>query len=66
MLTYGQLLEKLYELTPEQLTQTVTVFNLDNMETFGMLGADITGQEHEQDLRPERDVLDSGHFYLFG
>ena len=66
MLTYGQLLEKLYELTPEQLTQTVTVYNLDNMETFGMLGADITGQEDEQDLRPERDVLDLGHFYLFG
>ena len=66
MLTYAQLLEKLYKLTPEQLGQTVTVFNLDNMETFGMLGADTTGQEHEQDLRPEEGVLDLGHFYLFG
>ena len=66
MLTYAQLLEQLQKLTPEQLAQTVTVYNLDNDETFGMLGADVTGQEDEQDLRPERDVLDLGHFYLFG
>ena len=66
MLTYAQLLDQLQTLTPEQLAQTVTVYNLDNMETFGMLGADTTGQEDEQDLRPERDVLDEGHFYLFG
>ena len=66
MLTYGQLLERLYELTPEQLQQTVTVYNLDNDETFGMLDTDTAGQEHPQDVRPEQDVLDAGHFYLIG
>lgn len=66
MLTYAQLLERLQTLNAEQLQQTVTVYNLDNDETFGMLDTDVAGQEHPQDLRPEQDVLDRGHFYLIG
>lgn len=66
MLTYGQLLERLYELTPEQLQQTVTVYSMDSDETFGMLDTDVVGQEDPQDVRPEGDVLDQGHFYLVG
>ena len=66
MLTYGQLLERLQTLTAEQLQQTVTVYNLDTDETFGMLDTDVVGQEHPQDIRPEQDVLDRGHFYLIG
>ena len=66
MLTYAQLLERLQTLTAEQLQQTVTVYNLDSDETFGMLDTDVAGQEHLQDVRPEQDVLDAGHFYLIG
>ena len=63
-MTYADLLATLQTLTPEQLAQDVTVFDMDNEETYALNDSDITGQEDEQTIRPESDVLDPGHFYL--
>ena len=63
-MTYADLLAKLQTLTPAQLGQDVTVFDTDNEETYSLHDSDITGQEDEQTIRPESDVLDLGHFYL--
>lgn len=63
-LTYGQLLDKLKTLTPEQLNQDVTFYDANNDEVHALTFCDITGQEEPHDVRPASDVLDDGHFYL--
>lgn len=63
-MTYGDLLKHLHELSPEQLRMTVTVYDANDDETFGIGGFAITGQEDEQDCRPEEDILDSDHPYM--
>lgn len=65
MLTYQKLLNILQALPEEQLNQTVTIFNVETSDCWGINGLDITGEENEQDSRPEEDVLDNGHVYLW-
>ncbi len=55
IMTYGELLAKLYEMSPVQLQQTVTVLNDSTEEYYGVESFEIT--EHD-------DVLDSYHGLL--
>lgn len=52
-MTYGELLEQLYELSPQQLNQTVTVYSGDEY-----LPVSETG------IAADDDVLDEDHFVL--
>lgn len=56
-MTYGELLAQLYELSPEQLKQDVTVYLSDIDETYpGELRFNT-----EEDMGETLDTLDEGH-----
>ena len=57
-MTYGELLAWLYELSPEQLKQDVTVYMSDIDETIPLIGAKFNTEE---DMGEELDTLDPGH-----
>jgi hypothetical protein len=63
-LTYQNMLDHLLKLSPEQLKMNATVYDADNDELHPVNCFAITGQEDEQDVRPEDDVLDDQHPYL--
>lgn len=63
-LTYRQLLNKLMTLSEEQLNQNVCMYDGNNDEVIPLTFSDIVGQEDEQNVRPDSDILDEGHFYL--
>lgn len=60
---YRDLLKRLQGLTDEQLNQDVTVYDMDNDETYALGDCDVVGEEGEQVVGPD-GVLDDGHFYL--
>lgn len=62
-MTYADLLQRLQTLTPEQLQQDVTVYDMDDEETYALNDCDVVGEEDEQIDGPA-GVLDDGHFYL--
>lgn len=64
-MTYAQLLAKLQTLNEHQLAQTVSFYNCSNQEMFSIEGVDIVGEEDPEDLRPEDDILDKGHLYMW-
>ena len=53
-MTYGELLEQLYELSPQQLNQTVTV----------CVSGDDYFPVNETGIAADDDVLDADHFVL--
>lgn len=53
-MTYGELLEQLYELSPQQLNQTVTV----------CVSGDDYFPVNETGIAADDDVLDEDHFVL--
>jgi hypothetical protein len=61
--TYAELLARLQTLTQEQLAQTVTVYDVNDDETYGLQDCDVNGEEEEGCVGPQ-DTLDPGHFYL--
>ena len=62
-MTYQQLLERLQALAPEQLAQDVTVYDMNNEETYSLGDCDVNGEEGPEIDGPG-NVLDDGHFYL--
>lgn len=54
-LTYAGLLERLKAATPEQLSQTVTVYGSDADEFYPVKSTEIAEED---------DVLDEGHLFL--
>lgn len=54
-LTYHELLNRLQQLTPEQLNQSVTVHHGSTDEFYAVHATDVTYMD---------DVLDTNHFYL--
>jgi hypothetical protein len=57
-MTYGELLELLQRLSPEQLDQTVTIHHVDDDEFYPLQG------DHLMVADEEIDTLDTGHLYL--
>jgi len=64
MLTYKKLLKRLKKMTPEQLEMTVTIYDANNIEMSMVDGFAVTGEEDDQDVRPEAGEIDEGHPYL--
>ncbi len=60
-MTYKQLIEKLQTCSPEQLEQTVTVWNVWDDEFTPVSGAPVN-KEGSETL--DTDVLDYGHIVL--
>jgi len=63
-LTYQALLDSLLKMTPDQLAMPVVVFDADNNEMQTIEDIAVTGQEDDQDIRPDEGVLDDGVPYL--
>lgn len=63
-ISYRELLDKLKTLTDEQLNQTVTLYNANNDELFPANSFAITGEEEEDEVRPETDVVGPHHPYI--
>lgn len=57
-MTYGELLELLQRLSPEQLAQTVTIYHVNDDEFHPLQG------DHLMVADEEIDTLDPGHLYL--
>ncbi len=55
-MTYGELLEKLYKLSPQRLLDTVTVWDSEADEFMAVQGVEIAGADNV--------VLDDGHLFL--
>jgi hypothetical protein len=62
-MTYKDLLAKLSALPEEQLAQTVTVYDANNDEVFGVHESSITGTEAADEASPA-PLIGNGHFYL--
>jgi len=63
-LTYQDLLEKIYEMSPAQRKCTVCVYDVGNDETRDVDGFDVCGEEDEDEVAPAQDVLELGQPYL--
>lgn len=63
-LTWRHLRDVIALMTEEQLDTTVTTYDANNDEVYGMQDFDIVGMEEEDSVRPEDDVLDPGHPYM--
>jgi len=62
-MTYAKLLQRLQQLTPEQLAQDVTVYDVSSDETYAVQDHSVGGEEAPDEVTPA-GVLDDGHFYL--
>jgi hypothetical protein len=56
-MTYEELLKILQSLPKDRLKDTVTIYDDNSSEFFGVTGSDFSKEE-------ECDQLDDGHFYL--
>jgi len=56
MITYGQLLDRLKELTPEQLEMNVTIITISQDEDFGLYNLSDTMVASEVSNLPEIDT----------
>lgn len=53
------------QLSEEQLDCDVTLYHAENDEVYPLSGASIVGEDEEQEHRPNDDILDHQHPYLW-
>ena len=65
-LTWGDLLARAHEMSPQQLQQPVTIYNANNDEVLIADGGAIRGEEGEDELAPIDQVPEDTPYIIVG